>query len=85
MFSTCTTFCLQLHLTIFSQLSGAAGRSVFFGGSLFCTRVHPQSLAVVYCQFLSIPEPDGKHAYCGTLQPRMLVAEYILVQMLGLS
>ena len=78
-------YCLQLHLTIFSKLSGAAGRSVFFGSNLFCTRDHPNLLVVEYCQFLSIPAPDSKHAYCGTLQPWMLVAEYILVQMMSLS
>ena len=78
-------FSLQLHLTIFSKLSRAAGRSVFFGSNLFCTIDHPNLLLVVYCQFLSITAPDGKHAYCGTLQPRMLVAEFILVQMMSLS
>ena len=43
-------FCLQLHLTIFSKLSGAAGRSVYVCSNLFCTRDHPQSFG---CSVLS--------------------------------
>ena len=67
-----------MHLTIFSKLSGAAKRSVFLVATCSVLETTPNLLVVEYCQFLCIPTPDGKHAYCGTLQPRMLVAEYIL-------
>ena len=79
MFSTCTTFCVTvLFATALNHLS-------FLVATCSVLETTPTLLVVVYCQLLSIPAPDGKHAYCGTLQPRMFVAEYIPVQMMSLS
>ena len=89
MFSTCTTFCITVlfatALNHLQKIPGAAGRSVFLIATCSVLETTPNLLVVVYCQFLSIPAPDVKHAYCGTMQPWMLVAEYILVQMMSLT
>ena len=76
---------MQLHLTIFIKYLVQLVDLSFLVATCSVLETTPNLLVVVYCQVLSIPAPDGKHVYCGTLQPRMLVAEYILVKMMSLS